>query len=81
MNESNASKIMTSAVTEQSTTIPSPSRDVLTEILRDGAQRLLGHLRTLSQEDLRLPKLRDDLFRRVTFLRYDPTSLSDPESA
>ena len=30
------------AVGEDATTIPCPSRDVLTEILRDGAQRLLG---------------------------------------
>ena len=42
MNESNARKIMMPAVGEQPTTIPAPSRDVLTEILRDGAQRLLG---------------------------------------
>ena len=30
------------AIGDDATTIPAPSRDVLTEILRDGAQRLLG---------------------------------------
>jgi len=42
MNESNVPKIMTSAVGEQPMTISAPGRDVLTEILHDGAQRLLA---------------------------------------
>ncbi len=48
MNESNASETMmpaktiTSAGVDQAATIPAPSRDILSEILHDGAQRLLA---------------------------------------
>ncbi len=43
MHENNATRTAPpTAVGGDATTIPAPSRDVLTEILRDGAQRLLG---------------------------------------
>ena len=43
MHESNATRTTTPAAFDvQEARIPAPSRDVLTEILRDGAQRLLG---------------------------------------
>ncbi len=42
MYESNTNENVTPAIGGQATTIPAPCRDVLTEILRDGAQRLLG---------------------------------------
>ena len=35
----------------------------------------LRHLRTRSQQDLSLTKLRYDLFRSVTFLRHNQTSI------
>ncbi len=43
MHENNATRTVPPAADDGgATTIPAPSRDVLTEILRDGAQRLLG---------------------------------------
>jgi len=43
MYENNDTRTTTpAAVNEDAATIPAPGRDVLTEILRDGAQRLLG---------------------------------------
>ena len=44
MHEKNTVRTATSAAVggEATTTIPAPSRNVLTESLRDGAQRLLG---------------------------------------
>ena len=44
MHENNTTRSMRPAGTgDAETTIPVPSRDVLTEILHDGVQRLLGH--------------------------------------
>ncbi len=43
MSKRNATRTTTAAtVGDDATTIQAPARDVLTEILRDGAQRLLG---------------------------------------
>ena len=43
MDENTTTRTVTpAAIGGDATTIPIPSRDVLTEILRDGAQRLLG---------------------------------------
>ena len=44
MHESNRTRsVRPAGAGDAETTIPVPNRDVLTEILRDGAQRLLGH--------------------------------------
>ncbi len=42
MNESTKPETTMPADTERPATMPAPSRDVLTEILHDGAQRLLA---------------------------------------
>ena len=42
MNDRNASETIVPAVADRPATIPAPSRDILTEILHDGAQRLLA---------------------------------------